>query len=390
MSLISFFKPQRIYLDYASTTPVLKEVEQEMKKYWSKNFHNPSSIYDEGRRAKNILSDLRTRTARILHVGAKDIIFTSGGTEANNLAILGAYERAKEKIKKPHIIISAIEHPSVVEAALEVERRGGRVSVVPVDEGGFIDPAKVSKLVSSSTFLVSIMLANNEIGTIEPVAKIGRTLKQVRRDNGYPYFHIDASQAPNYLDLNMETLQADMLTLDASKIYGPKGSGLLAVRPRVTLVPMILGGGQERGLRSGTTSLALIAGLVKAMEIAIRDRVRESGRLKRLQQIFIDGIKSQVPVALINTPEDSLPNIVSVSVPGVLGELIVLKLDKEGIMASTGSSCSLVGDDDGSDVIRAIGREDLAASTIRFSMGRSTSEKDVLKTLEIFSRAARL
>lgn len=387
---MNLFK-KRIYMDHASTTPVLADVRKEMDKYWSKDFYNPASIYEEGRRVKNILSKLRLQVARILSVGSKDIVFTSGGTESNNLAILGTFEVAKERIKKPHVIISAIEHPSVVEAVLEVERRGGRVSVVPVDEWGRVKPSDVEKLIGPSTFLVSIMLANNELGTVEPVAKIGRVVKEKRRDNGYPYFHTDASQAPNYLPINIETLHVDMLTLDASKIYGPKGAGLLVVRPRVSIRPIIIGGGQEKGLRSGTSSLALTAGLVKALEIAQSNQERESQRLKVLRQIFLEEVISKVPQAIVNTPEDnSLPNIVSISLPGLIAELIVLKLDKEGVMVSAGSTCSLIGDDDGSDVIRAIGKPELASATIRFSFGRSTTEKDVRRVVEIFSRKALL
>jgi cysteine desulfurase len=223
---MTFFKKKRIYLDYASTTPVLREVKKEMDKYWTEAFHNPSSIYEEGVDRKRELDAYRTKVARILGVQAKEVIFTSGGTESDNTAILGAFEVAREKFAKPHLIISSIEHPAVSEAAKEVIRRGGEVSVAGVDEEGFIQPVNVLKLLRKETFMVSIMLANNEIGTIEPVSKVARLLREERKKNNslYPYIHTDASQAPNTYKVNAEQLHVDLLTLDGSKIYGPKGA----------------------------------------------------------------------------------------------------------------------------------------------------------------------
>lgn len=385
--MMNLFPPRRIYLDYASTTPVLKEVEKEMSRFWRQDFHNPSSIYKEGVAAKSALDSYRRRVAKVLHVSKRDIVFTASGTEANNLAILGTFEKALETMKKPQIIVSAIEHPSVMEAAFEVERRGGEISVVPVDEHGVIKFEVLKKLIKKNTFLISIMLANNELGTIEPVAKVGRLVREVRakRGSSYPYLHTDASQAPNYLPINVETFHADLLTLDASKIYGPKGIGLLVVRPSVGIRPITLGGGQERGLRSGTESLALIAGFSKALEIADKDREKEVLRMKNLQKFFMNEVGEIVPNAVINTPELSLPNIVSVSIPNKLSELLALAFDRKGVMVSTGSSCSLRDDNDGSDVLRAIGKPDLASATLRFSFGRFTTEKDLRKVLKIFS-----
>lgn len=396
---MNLFHKKRIYLDHAATTPVLNEVRKEMEKYWSHSFHNPSALYREGVEVKGKLEEYRTRVARILGVGKKDIVFTSGGTESDNLAIIGVFEFYKDlpraRGKKPHMIISSIEHPAVVEAAREVERRGGEVTVVGVDGEGLVSPEEVVKLIRPETFLVSIMLANNEIGTVEPISKIGRLIreekkKRERNETGgnYPYFHTDASQAANYLTLNVESLNVDLLTLDSSKFYGPKGAGVLVVRPSVSIRPITWGGGQEGGLRSGTENLALISGFCIALEIAIRDREKEVARLRSLKDHFIKKIIKNVPQALINGSDQySLPNIVNVSVPDVLSEMLLLALDQGGVIASVGSACSGIDREDGSPVLRAIGKSELDQSTLRFSFGRNTSISDIDQTLKIFYHA---
>ena len=383
------FKPKRIYLDHASTTPVLPEVKAKMEKYFTSDFYNPSAIYAEGVRAKKDLEDMRVKVARILGVSSKDIVFTASGTESDNLAILGIFEKAKEKIKTPHIIISALEHPGISEVAKEVMRRGGEVSIVEVNEEGQVDPAEVLKLIKENTVLVSIMLANNEIGVIEPIARIARLVREdkKKRESKFPFIHTDASQAPNYLSVNLSSLGVDLLTLDASKIYGPKGIGILAVRPDVLLSPIIFGGGQERGLRSGTESLALIAGFTNALILADKDKEEESARLNTLKNYFIEELKGISEKIIINTPkENSLPNIVSVSVDGMLAEFTAIKLDQMGILVSTGSACGNLKDQGGTQALSALGRPDLRESTLRFSLGRSTKKSDLDKTIKVFKK----
>jgi cysteine desulfurase len=395
---MNLFPKKRIYLDHAATTPVLYEVKKEMEKYWSDNFYNPSALYEEGVKMKEKLEEYRIRVARLLSAGKKDIIFTSGGTESDNLAILGVFEVYKESSKsrkKPHLIISSIEHPAVVESAREVERRGGEVSVVGVDSNGIVSPEEVVKLIRPETFLVSVMLANNEIGTVEPISKLGRLIREEKKkrqqtevEANYPYFHTDASQAANYLQINIESLNVDLLTLDSSKFYGPKGTGVLVVRPGISIRPIIWGGGQERGLRSGTENLALISGFTKALEIVVRDREKESVRLKFLKDHFIKKVIKNISGAVINgSPEHSLPNIVSVSVPGVLSEMLLLALDQAGVIASVGRACSGSDREDGSPVLRAIGKAEFDQSTLRFSFGRSTSPSDINQALKIFYQA---
>lgn len=368
-------------MDYASATPVLKEVQKAMEKYWAERFENPSAIYREGVLVRREVEEYRKRIAEVLGVKKADIIFTSGSTEANNLAILGAFEAARDPldktlpIEKPHLIISKTEHSSVREVADEVIRRGGEVSFIEEDDEGRITPEAIKKLIKPNTFMISVMLANNETGTVLPVSKIGRMLEVRRKESGnkYPLFHTDASQAPNYLDVNLSRLQVSSLSLDGSKIYGPKGVGILATKMSSSLRPIIFGGGQEKGLRSGTETPALVAGFTTALEIAHRDREREKERLEILRKLFVSELEKNIPNLKALGREPCLPNIVAVELPeGILNELIVLAFDREGISVSGGSSCSNLGER---------GNESL----IRFSFGRYTTEKDVLKVVRTFS-----
>ncbi|MGB3922242.1 MAG: cysteine desulfurase family protein [Minisyncoccia bacterium] len=389
---MNWLPKKRIFLDYASATPILPEVFKVMEKYWSKEFYNPSAIYREALGVKNALTESRQSVARLLGISASGVIFTSGGTESDNLAILGTYEAARKSFKKPHLIISSVEHPAVVEAAREVERRGGELSIVPVGEDGTVSLEKLKSFLKKSTFLVSVGLAQGEIGTVQPLSKIGRIVREARKEGGseYPLLHTDASQAPNYLDLALERLNADLMTLDGAKIYGPKGAGVLALRKDVRVEPTSFGGNQEGGRRAGTENVALAVGFAKALEIAVRDRAKESERLDILRKEFIDSVRQNLPQAVINGPvENRLPNIVSVSIPGLLAEFLVLKLDREGVLASVGSACSSDEREEGSPVIRALGLGDLATSTVRFSFGRDTKRRDVLKAAEIFCRTTK-
>ncbi len=387
--LQNLFKSKRIFLDYASATPVLPEVRRVMEKYWSRDFYNSSAIYEEGVKVRKEIEEWRARIARALGISANGIIFTSGGTESDNLAILGAFEKSLETLKSPHLIISAIEHPAVAAAAREVQHRGGEMSILEVDETGLVSIEALKKLLRKNTFLVSIALANHEIGTVQPLSKIGRLLRAYRKEHGnpYPYLHSDASQAPSYLDVKLTNLESDMLTLDGSKIYGPKSVGVLAITRGVMLHPLMFGGGQEGGRRAGTLNPALISGFVVALELALKDRAKESLRLEIFRKYFIESIARRWPQVLINGSLDNhLPNIVSVSIPGALSELMLLKLDREGLMVSVGSACSADERVSGSPVIRALGKSDLAEATLRFSFGRLTKAGEVRRAVEIFCR----
>lgn len=372
---------KRIFLDYASATPELLEVKREMEKFESNLFYNPSAIYKEALEVKREMENYRGKVAEIVGAGQKEIIFTASGTDSIKLAILGVFEEASKHIKIPHIIISAIEHQAVMKAAEEVERRGGEVTVCEVDEEGKISLEVFKKCLKKNTVLISIGLANSEIGTIQPVAKIGRLIREYRkkRNSQYPLLHTDASAATNYLPINIEQLQCDLLTIDGGKIYGPKGIGILARRRGVSI----------HKLYQGTLPTQLVAGFAKALEIAERDRERESARLEVLRQILINSIVKTLPQASINgSSEEHLPNIVSVSLPNILSEFLTLKLDQENVLVSVGTACSLDERESGSPVMRAINKDELKESTIRISSGRFTSKKDLHRAIEIFCRVA--
>lgn len=360
-----------------------------MVKYFSREFYNPSAIYAEALVMKKEVEDYRTRVAKLVGTTASEVTFTAGGTESVNLAILGVVEEALTHTKRPHIIISAIEHPAVVKAAEEVVRRGGELSVVAVNEEGLISLEALKNSLKKNTVLVSLGLANSEIGTVQPIARIGRLIKEIRKERGtqYPLLHTDASPAAGYVNINLETLQCDLITLDGAKIYGPKGSGILATRRGVKLHPIIFGGGQERGRRSGTTNPALIAGFTKALEIAQAEREKETTRLETMRSNFVNALIKNIPTAIINgSSESHLPSIVSISFPGVLAEFLLLKLDRAGVLVSVGSACSYDEKVSGSPTIRALGKESLAESTIRVSFGRATTLKDIDRAIKLLCR----
>jgi cysteine desulfurase len=336
-----------------------------MEKYLSRDFYNPSSIYDEGRVVRQALEEARTQVARIVHAGTKDVIFTSGGTESDNLAILGALEEVMKTIPRPHIIVAEHEHSAIIEAARAAERRGAELSIVPVEE--------IVAQMRDNTALISLSLVNGETGEINPVARIGRAVRASRkaraslpagRQNAYPLLHVDASQAALTQHINVDTLQADLLTLDAGKIYGPKGAGALIVRPWAHLVPQMVGGGQERGLRSGTENLPGIAGFAEALSLADAQREVLAGQMKELRELFVLHLRDELPEAIVNGGESAAPNIVSVTIPGKLHEYLAVALAEKGVLVSAGSSCRS----------RKDGGEQEA---LRFSFGRATSARDI-------------
>lgn len=375
---------ERLYFDHAAITPIDPTVEQKMRDL-SARFQNPSSLYAEAVENKKVIEESRKTIASFFNIQSDEIIFTATGTEANNLAILGVFNGYQGR-KTPHFVVSAIEHPSVLEACAEVERLGGQVTYILPNENGMIDPKKVRAALKTSTVLVSVMYANNEIGTIQPVGAIGRAVKEYREQRadgqpgaiGYPFFHVDASQAPNYLSVHIGQLCADMVTLDGGKVYGPRGVGLLAARRHVPLHPIIFGGGQERGLRSGTENVAAIVGFASALTIAEKIRESEGERLIELREYAEGEIKKKFPEAIIHGEESPrLPNIFNVCFPGLDAEFAVIKLDHEGIMASSASACQSNAEENYSHTVAALPEigETCKRSSLRFSMGRSTTKK---------------
>ncbi len=371
---------KRIFLDYASITPIDKRVKDKMDQIQKSTFANPSALYGEAMVAKEIMLRARENIAQILHTQSKEIIFTSGGTEGNNLAILGVFQKNKTKNFTPHFITVSTEHPAILEVFKEVERRGGEVTVLPVDEDGLLSLQDLRQSLKKNTVLVSVSYANNEIGTIQPIHSIARIIKDFRLKNNtvFPYLHTDACQAGLYLSLDVLKLGVDMMTLDGIKIYGPRGSGILYVKNNVEMDPVFFGGGQERGLRSGTENVANISGLSLAFEIANKMRDKETLRLGKIQDYAIDKILNLFPKSSLNgSRKYRLPNNVNICFDGLDAEFAVISLDVAGISASYSSSCRTLKEDSSSYVVESLGKEGCGKSSLRFTFGRETKKSDI-------------
>lgn len=370
-----------VYLDHAAATPMDEAVLAAMQPYFSGEFFNPSATYLA---AESVRKDLEAGRARVAYwMGARpaEIVFTAGGTEANNLAIRGVMEQ----FPGANLIISGIEHDSVLAPAQQYNCREAAVS-----SEGVVDVDQLSKLIDDKTALVSVMYANNEVGTVQPIRQIAQALEEVRKrrraeGNSLPiYFHTDAAQAAAYLDLHASRLGVDLMTINGGKIYGPKQVGALFVSSRVRLEPQILGGGQERGVRSGTENVAGAIGLAKALDLVQERRQDESRRLQNLQKLFFELIHDNFPDAVINGSRKArLPNNIHVTFPGQDNERLIFQLDSAGILCAAGSACS-ASSEEPSHVLKAMGKSDEEAqSSLRFTMGRQTTEDDVRKTVEV-------
>ncbi len=381
-------------MDYAAATPVDPKVAKAMQPFWGKSFGNPSSLYKQGREAKKAVDCSRKKIADIIGARQEEIIFTAGGTESCNLAILGTAKKYKPtKIFEPHIIISAIEHHAVINPAKSLVGEGFGLTILGVDKYGFVNLKTLQQAVRPETILVSVMYANNEIGTIEPIAEIGKWLRSENQKRGQKHqsriiFHTDACQAAGYLDVNVNRLGVNLMSLNGSKIYGPKQTGFLFVKNGVDLEPLIYGGGQERDLRSGTENVPGIVGLAKALESVQEIRESENRRIGKLQHYFISRLVKLSGVELNGPGSDGnrrLANNINVTIKGVEGEALMLYLDSYGIAVSTGSACS-TGSSDASHVLLAIGRSKKAAlSSIRFSLGKSTTKANLDYVLRVLS-----
>jgi len=361
----------RIYADHAATTPVRPEVVAAMLAHFDQNGFNASSLHAEGRRAKATLDDARERVARALGTRPREIVFTGGGSEADNLAILGV-ARARRADGR-HIVSAASEHNAVLHALDVLRDDGFEITILPVDAEGRIEPEAFAAALRPATVLASVMLANNELGTLHPI----RALAALARERGV-VFHTDAVQAPGRVPLDVAELGADLLSLSAHKFYGPKGVGVLYVRTGTPLAPLVVGGGQEAGLRAGTENVAGIAGLAAALEFAVADLPQEAARLVALRDHFEAGLRASVPGTRVNAADaQRLPNISSVAFDGVDATELLIRLDLEGVAVSSGSACA-AGSTGPSHVLAAIGAPDWAArGTIRFSFGRLTRRQEV-------------
>lgn len=359
-----------IYLDHAATTPVRPEVVEAMLPYFTDNFGNASSVYSWGRSARQALEQAREQVAEALGASADEIVFTSGGSEAGNLAIKGIALNYQNRGK--HIITSAIEHPAVLDAVEWLKKQGFEITILPVDDEGLVSLEQLKKALRPDTILVSIMHANNEVGTIQPIANIGAIV----REHG-AFFHTDAVQTVGVLDIQVEKLNVDLLSLSAHKLYGPKGVGALYVRKGVRLAPMIHGGVQEKRRRAGTENVAGVVGLAKALELAQAEQEEENARQIKLRDKLLAGLQT-IPHTKINgSLEQRLPNNVNVSFHFIEGESLLLNLDLRGIAASSGSACTS-GSLDPSHVLLAMGlTHEIAHGSLRLTLGRENTEADV-------------
>ena len=376
-------KLKRIYLDNASATPVSvvakKAVAEAVKKFPG----NPSAIHKEGREARIALEGARAEIAKAISARPDEVVFVSSATEANNMAISGVMQSARMSgVAHPHIIVSAIEHASVLEVTRMMEKYGARVDYLPVDSSGLIDTKVLRKLITPETVLVSIMYANNEIGTIEPILDIAKEIRHARKMNGsvYPYFHTDAAQAGNYLDINVLRLGVDLMTLSSGKVYGPRGIGAIFVKRRVQMSPLLHGGDHEQGRRPGTEAVSLAIGFAVALTETQKMRAKEAKRVVILRDSLATKILKKVSGASVNgSLENSLPNILNISFDGIESEALVLYLDASGISVSGKSACKS-SESEPSHVILTIGGENQnSAGAIRFSLGRDTKSDDIVR-----------
>lgn len=367
-----------IYLDHAATTPTDPAVVEAMFPWLTEEFGNPAALYSLGLTAARAVQEARETVAGTIGADPEEIYFTSGGTEANNWAILGTAEAHQSKGR--HLVTSAIEHHAVLEPMQFLAKHGYEVTFVPVDSAGLVDPDEVRKALRPDTILVSIMHANNEIGTIQPLPEIGR----ITREAGV-LFHVDAVQSLGKIPVNVEELGVDMLSASAHKFYGPKGVGFLYLRKRTRITPLLHGGAQERRRRAGTLNVPGIVGMAKALELA-RERMQEDAvREATLRDRLWEGLRRSIEAIYLNgDPIRRLPNNLNVRLDGIEGESMILMLDMEGICVSSGSACTS-GSLDPSHVLLALGiPPENAHGSLRVTLGRSTTEEDIDFFLEVF------
>lgn len=387
--MFTLFKKEakRIYMDYAGATPVSSRAKNALIESLSL-FGNPSAIHKEGDEASHMLQRARNAVASVLNAHSYEITFVGSGTESCNLAILGVL-KSNIDIQMPHIITTEIEHPAVLEPIKQLEKWGKvRVTYLPVYENGIVKMKDVREALCEDTVLVSVMYANNEIGTIQPVKEIGRYIDEWKRDQGrtftsYPYFHIDACQAGNYLNLDVLRLKCHLMSINSSKVYGPKGIAALYRREGISLEPLVYGGGQERGLRSGTESAALALSFAEALSESVEMKEKENERVSGLRDFFFETITAQIPdVTIYGDRKDRLPNNINIRVPGILSDEMILRLDAKGFAVSHKSACASQ-ETDGSYVVQALGASmDESLENVRITLGRETSKSDLVSLID--------
>ena len=372
-----------IYMDHGATTPMRSEVLEAMMPYFTESFGNPSSIYTLAQETRKAVEDSRRFVANSIGSRASEICFTSGGTEADNAAIKGVAMSMKNLGN--HIITTSIEHHAVLHTCHQMEQFGFDVTYIPVDDKGFVSAKDVLDAITDKTILISVMLANNEIGTIQPIKEIAKKIREYSDKSGKTIvFHTDAVQAVGHLPVDVKDLGVDMLSISGHKFYGPRGVGALYIKRGTPFEPLIIGGGQERQRRSGTENVPGIVGLSKALELSVKEMELESSRQIKIRNHIFEYLKKNMDDILINGDQiNRLPNNVNVSFPGIEGESILLALDLGGVSASSGSACSAASIEP-SHVLLAIGRSaEQARGTIRITIGRTTTDEDVQYMLNL-------
>ncbi len=370
-----------IYLDNAASTEIHNEVFQEMIPFLKEQYGNPSSIHHSGRIASRAIQKARKQIANLISANPEEILFTSGGTESNNIALFGITHTNKGK----HIITSSIEHDAVLEPCKKLEKEGFDVTYLPVTRDGLINPEDVKKSITKNTCLVSIMFANNEVGTVQPIGEIAKLCSEKRI-----FFHTDAIQAIGKLEINVKELRLDMLSISSHKINGPKGVGALYIKSGTKIEPYIFGGGQENGLRSGTENVASVVGFGKACELAKENLRKNILHFKNLRDVLVSKVMKEIPYVSINGhPEKRIPNNAHFTFLGVNGEDLIIKLDEEGIAASTGSACSVRTQKE-SHVLRAMGflHEQIAGS-LRLTVGSMNTISEIENTITVLKRVVK-
>lgn len=390
------FTKERVYLDYASASPVSDRVKNAMKPFLSQWFFNPNGLYTRAVSVREKLDGFRNSIASYFGVAGSEVIFTSGGTESDNLAILGVVSHIQHTRPEsvPHIVVSSIEHSAVLETAQFLEQTGSaRVSYVPVNDMGVVDLEVLKKSLTPETVLVSVMMVNNEVGSIQPISDVVKSVRHFKKHTlgnphaVYPLVHTDASQALLYQNVYIPRLGVDMLSCNGGKIYGPKGIGVLVRKKHVPMLSMMHGGGQEFGVRPGTQSVSLIAGIAEAFQETKEIQTQEVERLWRLYDEFVSNLQNKLPQVILNSSRGvCVPGIINISVPGIESELLLLELDTRGFEVSSKSACKY-DDPDESYVLRAMkgSGDHEEQGTLRISLGRHTSAKDLKRFVEALS-----
>ena len=382
---------KKIYLDHSATTPLDKKVLKAMLPYFSKNFGNPSSLHSFGQTAAAAVDQARQQVAGFLNCQPEEIIFTSGATEADNLAIFGVVKALRQATAgKFHIITSAIEHPAVLEPFNQLKEQGVEVSYLPVQKNGVVDLAVFRKSIKDNTVFVSLMYVNSEVGSIQPIREIGKIIEKINREragrgsNRKIYFHTDAVQALNFLNCDVKYLHLDLLSLSGHKIYGPKGVGALFVKSGTPLSALQLGGHQEKNLRSGTLNVPGIVGLAEASKIVAKYREKNNKKIAELRNEFVLSLRRRLPGIIVNTDfKNAAPAHANISFVGAEGEAILIALDLAGVAVSTGSACASASLK-ASSVLLAMGiKEEVAHSTIRFTFGKNNSRVERRRVLKL-------